>query len=74
MTEKERKKYLAYMALREELEEEKRHGYSLSFAGEEASAAQIAKICIFQEGSSYMRDYVPNPSGNLPILDFNEVK
>ncbi len=74
MTEKERKKYIAYMKMKDELEQELSMGYSLSFAGEEASPAQIAKLCTFREDSSYMRDYVKNPSGGLPVLDFNEVR
>lgn len=74
MTEKERKKYIAYMALKDELEAERQHGYALSFGGEEASPEEIARICVFEEEASYMRDYGKNPSGSTPILDFHIVR
>lgn len=70
MTKQEREKYIRYMSFKEELEEEKRHGYRLSFSGREASPEEIARICIFEEGSSYMRDYVADQNRNTTTLDF----
>lgn len=74
MTEKERKQYIDYMTLRDELEEEKRQGYELSFAGREASADEIARACVFEETSTYMRDYGKSASGRSSVISFDPVR
>jgi len=74
MTSKERKKFIDYMALKEELEEEKRQGYLLALKGREASAGEIARACVFQEESSYMRDYITESPGRPVVISFHPVQ
>ena len=74
MTEQEKKRYIDYMILRDELEEEKKQGYTFACSGQEATPAEIASICVFQEETSYMRDYIRGPHGKSPVISFNPVR
>lgn len=73
MTEKERKRYIDYMLLKDELEEEMNQGYALAFDGREADASEIARACVFREETSYMRDYNTSHSGRNRTICFGKV-
>ena len=73
MTENDKRRYIAYLSLKGELDNVKDHGAGLYIDGIAADPARIAGICIFNEGSDYMRDYVTDGSGNLNRLSFDKV-
>lgn len=73
MTKQEREKYIEYMLIRQELEEEKKNGFRLAFSGKETSADEIARICAFEEETAYMRDYIVDKKQNIKSLNFEPV-
>ncbi|MCQ2512378.1 MAG: hypothetical protein MJ092_03215 [Lachnospiraceae bacterium] len=73
MTYSEKNRYIAYMTLEHELKKIARNGASLYLEGRKSDAKEIAAACVFNEETSYMRDYVWNESGQLTQLKFDAV-
>lgn len=74
MTEDDKRRYIAYLSLRGELDNVAGHGTSLYLDGRRTDADYIASICVFNESSDYMRDYVTDKTGKLNRLSFDRVK
>lgn len=73
MTENDKRRYIAYLSLKGELDHVKDHGAGLYIDGIAADPDRIAGICVFNERTDYMRDYVTDGSGNLRQLSFDKV-
>ena len=74
MTELEKERYISYMTLKDELSDFLGMGAELYLDGKRSDAGQIAAACVFNEESSYMRDYVRDGSGKLVKIRFDSVK
>lgn len=74
MTEFEKNQYISYMQMQEELRDYEGQGASLYMNGKKIPAGEIARVCVFEEESSYMRDYVRDGSGRLVKVTFDKVK
>lgn len=73
MTENDKRRYIAYLSLRGELDTVAEKGTNLYLNGRETDPDRIAGTCVFNESSNYMRDYVTDRSGNLNSLSFDRV-
>lgn len=74
MTVSEKKQYVSYIKLKDELDGYMQDGTQLLLNGKKSDAGEIASECVFNEGSDYMRDYITDESGQLVELNFNCVK
>lgn len=74
MTDEDKRRYISYLSLRGELDNVEASGTSLYLDGKRANADFIASICVFNEDSDYMRDYVTDKKGNLSRLHFDRVR
>lgn len=74
MTEEDKRRYISYLSLRRELDLVEESGTSLYLDGKRANADLIAGICVFNDGTDYMRDYVTDQTGNLSRLHFDRVR
>ena len=74
MTESEKIRYIAYLSLKGELDHIQKQGANLYLDGSKTNADFIARACVFNESSSYMRDYVTDRSGRLNKLSFDQVE
>ena len=73
MTETEKQKYIAYLSLKGELDSLRKKGAGLYLNGQQTDSSYIAGICVFNESTDYMRDYVTDKSGSLSRLSFDRV-
>lgn len=73
MTDEEKRRYIAYLSLRGELDGVEGRGTSLYLDGKRANADYIASVCVFNEETDYMRDYVTGKNGHLDRLYFDKV-
>ena len=74
MTVYEKKQFISYLELKNELDGYTAEGTLLLLEGRASSAEKIASLCVFSEESDYMRDYITDEAGRLLKLDFNSVK
>lgn len=74
MTKTEKTKYISYMTLKDELKSFTGQGTDLKLDGHLSNASEIAAACVFNEESSYMRDYVRDREGRLVSLNFDKVE
>lgn len=74
MTKTEKTRYISYMALKDELKSFTGQGTDLKLEGHLSDANEIAAACVFNEDSSYMRDYVRDKEGRLVSLNFDKVE
>lgn len=74
MTKSEKTMYISYMTLKDELKSYIGQGTDLKLDGHLSDASEIAAACVFNEETSYMRDYVRDPDGRLLSINFDKVK
>lgn len=74
MTIFEKRQFVSYLELKDELDGYMQKGTQLLLNGRKSDATEIASECIFNEDSDYMRDYITDECGQLVELDFNCIK
>ena len=74
MTDNDKLKYISYLSLKGELDHVQGHGTHLYLEGRRTDPDCIASICVFNEKTDYMRDYVADRTGNVNSLSFDPVR
>lgn len=74
MNDLEKRKYIDYLSLKGELAGVEERGTSLYLDGKKTDADFIASMCVFNENSDYMRDYVTGKGGSLDAISFDRVR
>ena len=71
MTEEEKRRFIEYLALEDELRRIDGRGTALYLYGTGCSYKGIARACVFNEDCDYMRDYVTSEIGDIAAINFN---
>ncbi|MGI6072490.1 MAG: hypothetical protein ACOX75_05710 [Lachnospiraceae bacterium] len=73
MTESEKRRFIEFMSLQDELDRAARRGTRLLLNGQLTDSVHIASTCIFREDDCYMCDYHMDDKGVLREVNFNKV-